>query len=606
MAFNDDKYLNPRIELTKRRANQSITIGDGPILFDADGREIRAQTGGGAWGGNTGVVVSRANSGFLLGGTGYAQHGASFRRRALAAWLPWAGSADTDIVRNLATLRARSRDLYMSFPVGKAAIETKVNNIVGTGIRPIPAPDAKILGITDDDAIELGKTILDNWRMYMESEACDWERNHNVYSKQAEIYRTKEMAGDAPVLFAYREDGKLPYSLKIRTIDPDRMCNPYQIPVPTVQENVWGGVELNQYNGPLTAYWIARFHPLDYGLLPQITTQRWDRVPVFTDEYLTRNALLHYNIERPQQRRGVPPLATCFELAKGLQRFVNEKIAKEVISNFFSVFVKSPMPTEDIFRQFEPEEIKEFYKVFPYDITMTPGGIVFGKPGDSVDIIKGDAGGSDYSTFSQYNFMIVCAALQVPYSVVMKRFEASYSASRAELEEFYERTVKVERQLHIDQVDQPIYEAFLGELILNKVLKFKKYFKDYSIKKALSRCLWTGIGQGSIDPLKDIQAAMLRVQLGISTVQREAMFANGTDWEDNLAQLDKEKKAYEDLGLTYLAFPGMTNIVREKVGAGEATAGTQVTKTEGEPGTKGEDTGEEPSQAPTPKQSQNV
>jgi lambda family phage portal protein len=585
----------------------TIELNRTPVLFDADGREIQAQS---PWGANAGVVVSRANSGFLVGGTGYAQHGASFRRRALAAWLPYPGSADTDIVRNQHVLRARSRDLYMSFPVGKAAIDTKTNNIIGTGVRPIPNPDAEVLEITPEEAADIGKQILSNWRMYMEDEACDWERNHNVYAKQAEIYKTKEMSGDAPLFFAYRDDGKLPFSLKLRTIDPDRLCNPFQIPVPTQQQNVWGGVELKKYNGPTVAYWIAQFHPLDYGLLPQISEQRWERVPVFSDDYLTRNALLHYNVERPQQRRGVPALATCFELAKGCQRFVNEKIGKEVISNFFSVFVKSPMPTEDIFREFEPEEIRQFYKVFPYDITMSPGGAVFGKPGDSIEIIKGDAGGSDFSSFSQYNFMIICAAIQVPYSIVMKKFEASYSASRAELEEFYQRTVQVERQQHIDQVDQPIYESFIGELILNKTLKMKmpnRYFRDFNFRKALSRCIWTGIGQGSIDPLKDVQAAMLRVQLGISTVQREAMLMNGTDWEDNAAQIAKEQKVFTDLGLTYLAFPGMENIVRQKVGAGEATEGTQVTQPTGQPGTKGEpDTGEQPSSAPTPKQTQNV
>lgn len=595
-----EHLLSPR--QLHRNAAKQVTLPNHPLLYDADGRAIEAQTD---WDSSrTGVVVSRANSGYLVGGTGYAQHGASFRRRALAAWLPYPGSADTDIVRNQNVLRARSRDLYMSFPVGKAAIDTKTNNVVGTGIRPIPSVDYETLEITEDDAKEVNKLILNNWRNYMENESCDWERTHNVYSKQAEIYRTKEMAGDAPLLFAYRQDGKLPFSLKLRTVDPDRLCNPYMIPVPTQEQNVWGGVELKKYNGPLAAYWFAQFHPLDYGLLPQVSEQRWKRISVFTDDYLTRNAVLHYNIERPQQRRGVPSLACCFELAKGLQRFVNEKIGKEVISNFFSVFVKSPMPTEDIFREFEPEEIREFYKVFPYDITMSPGGAVFGKPGDSIEIIKGDAGGSDFSAFSQYNFMIVCAAIQVPYSVVMKKFESSYSASRAELEEFYQRTVQVERQLMIDQVVQPMYEAFLGELILNKVLKFKKFFTDYTIRKALSRVIWTGIGQGSIDPLKDIQAAMLRVQLGVSTVQREAMLMNGTDWEDNVAQLAIEKEAFEDVELTYLAFPGMQNIVREKVGAGEATEGTQGTETEGEPGTKGQPGGAKGAQ--TPKQAQNV
>ena len=99
---------------------------------------------------------------------------------------------------------------------------------------------------------------------------------------------------------------------------------------------------------------------------------------------------------------------------------------------------------------------------------------------------------------------------------------------------------------------------------------------------------------------------MLRVQLGVSTVEREAMLMNGSDWEDNATQIIKEKKVFEDAGLTYLAFQGMPNVVREKIGSGEATAGTQVTPAEGEPGTKGEDTEEQPETgAPSPTKSQN-
>lgn len=576
------------IDRSKERAERSVTLNGKPVLFDDQGKEIRASDGLGNYDGQSGVVVSRANSGFLLGGTGYAQHGASFRRRALAAWLPIIGSPDTDIVRNVPILRGRSRDLYMSFPIARAAIDTKVNNVVGSGIRPIPIPDGKILGITDDDALELGKKILYFWRIYMESEHCDWERIHNVYTKQAEIYRTKEMSGDAPVLFAYRNDGKIPFSFKIRTIDPDRLLNPYNIPVPTLQQNVWGGVELDQYNGPLVAYWVAEFHPMDYGLLPQVVVQKWSRIPAFTDGYLGRNALLHYAVERPQQRRGVPALAVCFELAKGMQRFGNEKIAKEVISNFFSVFIKSPMPTEDIFRQMELEEVRQFFKVFPYDMAVAPGGAVFGKPGDSIDVIKSDLNGSDYTAFTDTNNIIICSAIQVPYNIVRKKFDASYSATRGEIEEFYHKTVKVDRQLHIDQVDQPIYEHFIGDLVMAGELRWNDYFTNFETRKALSRALWAGVGQGSVDPLKDIQAAMLRVQLGISTVQNESLLANGSNWEDNIAQLAIEKKAFEDVDLDYLAFPGLENIQKQKVGAGKASVGGESQPAEGDQGSQGE------------------
>jgi len=549
-------------------AEKQISVNGRPVLFDGNGREIRAESGA-----NTGIVVTRANSGFLLGGTGYAQHGASFRKRALAAWIPWAGSPDTDIVRNLPVLRARSRDLYMSYPFGKAAIETKVKNVVGTGIHCIPLPDYEELDMSEDEGIELGKLILKEWHLWS-TELCDWERTRDLTQKLQEIYRTKEMSGDAPVLFAHRNDGKYPYSLKIRTIDPDRLMNPFWIPVPTFEQNVWGGVELKHYNGPLEAYWIAQFHPLDYGLLPQITVQKWTRIPAFTDQYLTRNAILHYNIERPQQRRGVPPLAVCFELAKGMQRFINEKISKEVISNFFSVFIESPMPTEDVLRNagLEEEEIRQLYKVFPYDIALAPGGVTFMKPGDKVSFAQPELAGTDTKVFTEVMNSICSTAIGVPYEIVMMMFGESYSAARGAFEEFW-KAVKLERQLLIDQVLQPIYENFLGELVLEKVVKVKKYFTDYRIRKALSRCLWAGMAQGTIDPLKDIQAAMMRVQLGISTVQKESVAYNGSNWEENVIQLALEKKTFEDSDLTYLAFPGSPQLMKEQLGAQGASLG---------------------------------
>lgn len=592
MPVSDERlaFLREKQAL-KERADAQIVLNGKPLLFDADGREIEGDGIGGIQarvGDAVGGVVTRtSNSGFLLGGTGYAQHGASFRKRALAAWIPIAGSPDTDIVRNLAVLRARSRDLYMSFPIGKAAIDTKVNNVVGSGIRPIPSPDPVVLGLDESSVVELGKKILYYWRIYMEEPCCDWDRTNNIYQKQAEIYRTKEMSGDALVLFAYRDDGKIPFSFRIRTIEPDRLMNPYHIPVPTPDQNVWGGVELRGYNGPLAAYWIAQFHPMDYGFVPTVAIQKWDRVPIFNDEYMSRNALLHFGAERAQQRRGVPPLAVCFEVAKGMQRFVNEKISKEVISNFFSVFVKSPLPTEDIFRQMELKEVRQFFKVFPYDITMAPGGAIFGKPGDEISVIKSETHGTDYQTFSDSNFIIICAALQVPFNIVRKKFDASYSASRAELEEFYNKTVRIERQVLIDQVVQPIYEHFIGELVLQGFLPYKTFFSDYEMRKALSRCLWAGIGQGSVDPLKDIQAAMLRVQLGVSTLEKEAMLANGSNWEDNVEQIANEKETFEDLDLTYLAFPGVPGLQTVKVGGGKG--GTNVGQSPEEEGAEGGD-----------------
>jgi lambda family phage portal protein len=584
-----------------RRYNDRLTHAVGsahmltrPLLYDANGLQIEASNGNGGSLPSGGSRVIRGNSGYLYGGTGYAQHGASFRKRALATWVPWTGSPDTDIVRNLPVLRGRSRDLYMSFPVARAAIDTKVQNVIGTGLRPMPLPDGDVLGITEEATVELSDLILREWRTWFEDELCDWDRQHSGYTKQAEIYRTKEMAGDAPLLFVYREDGRFPYELRLRTIDPDRIMNPYQIPYPTEKENVWGGIEMDGFNGPICAMWVAQFHPQDFGMSLSSNLQDWERIELFNDTYFVRNALLHMNIERPQQRRGVPPLAVALEMAKGLLRFTNEKINKEVITNMFAAFVTSPMPSEDMFRQMgcTEEQIMEFYRIFPYDIMMAPGGITFMKPGDSVTFANPPIGGTEYKVYQEINNIMLCAAIQVPYEIAIKHFSASYSASRAAIEEF-SKSIRVDRQLCIDQVCQPIYENFIGELVLGKTLKFKKYFKDYRIRKALSRCLWTGISQGTIDPLKDIQAAMLRIQTGVSTVQRESMQANGSDWEENVLQLAKEKEWFEESGLAFLASAGAG---ASGVGAGGASKSKKQQPTEEVEEEKKEEEPSEPSE----------
>ena len=56
----------------------------------------------------------------LLGG----YNGASLRRPALQNWNPYAGDANSDIIADLPTLVARSRDLERNSPIGAAAINT--------------------------------------------------------------------------------------------------------------------------------------------------------------------------------------------------------------------------------------------------------------------------------------------------------------------------------------------------------------------------------------------------------------------------------------------------------------------------------------------------
>jgi capsid protein len=57
-----------------------------------------------------------------------------------------AGSPDSDLLEELPTLVSRSRDLARNHGVASGAIQTLVDNVVGTGLRLSALPDYKALG----------------------------------------------------------------------------------------------------------------------------------------------------------------------------------------------------------------------------------------------------------------------------------------------------------------------------------------------------------------------------------------------------------------------------------------------------------------------------
>ena len=59
-------------------------------------------------------------------------NGGSLNRVALRNYNPGVGDANSDIIQDLDTLRARSRDLTRNSPVGGGAVHTQVNNVIGT------------------------------------------------------------------------------------------------------------------------------------------------------------------------------------------------------------------------------------------------------------------------------------------------------------------------------------------------------------------------------------------------------------------------------------------------------------------------------------------
>jgi capsid protein len=89
------------------------------------------------------------------------------------------------------------------------------------------------------------------------------------------------------------------------------------------------------------------------------------------------------------------------------------------------------------------------------------------------------------------------------------------------------------------------------EAVAKGIIDAPGFFDDPRIQRAWTKCSWSGSSPGSIDPLKEVMASDKKVKLGVSTLERESLEINGSDWRANTMQQGIEADLCEEQGLPY-------------------------------------------------------
>ena len=155
---------------------------------------------------------------------------------------------------------------------------------------------------------------------------------------------------------------------------------------------------------------------------------------------------------------------------------------------------------------------------------------------------------SNFESFTTALAKHVGAALEIPYELLLKNFTASYSASRAALLEAW-KAFRMRRTWFANDFCQPIYEVWLREAVSIGRIDAPGFFNDPIITKAWARAEWHGPAPGQVDPVKEVQAAQMRVQNGFSTRERESIELIGSDFDRNIDQLQREVERMKAAGI---------------------------------------------------------
>lgn len=105
------------------------------------------------------------------------------------------------------------------------------------------------------------------------------------------------------------------------------------------------------------------------------------------------------------------------------------------------------------------------------------------------------------------------------------------------------------RKWFVDDFCQPIYEVWLAEAVARGRINAPGFFTDPLIRAAWCGARWIGPVQGSLDPLKEVKAAVLQIQHGIKTHEQITRETGGGDWNENVEQLVIENEKLAAAGI---------------------------------------------------------
>lgn len=486
----------------------------------------------------------------IYGYKGYGSAGASTRKRSTKGFTAQSGSPREDIDDNNYTLRQRGRLLYMGAPVATSAIKTHRTNTIGTGLRLNPRPDMQVLGLTQEQATEWVHRVKREFGIWAsKKDACDATGLNDFYELQQLMLVSWLTSGDVFALVQQNEPTVMrPYSLRLRALEADLVATPTDMggitsaiaKNPATGNRVFDGVEVDD-SGRVVAYHIRNTYPYEN----TIVRTEYKRIEARGKETEMPNILHLMSAERPDQYRGVSFIAPVIISLLQMNRYTESELTAALVNSYLTAYVQtSTAEGENPFNEATPEGDTDSRD--PNDYEMGPGQVNFLQPGENIVTVDPKHPVSGFAAFCEAVCTQMGAALEIPSEILLKKFTASYSASRGALLEAW-KSFRMYRTWFVNDFCRPVYELWLSEAVARGRISAPGFFTDPLIHEAWLGAQWIGPSQGQLDPNKEISAEILACQHGFSTHEDSALRINGSDFSANVEQLAREYEQLETI-----------------------------------------------------------
>lgn len=507
----------------------------------------------------------------------------------MSNWWPFSGSADRDILNESRLVTDRIRDLVRNNGWASGAVQREIDSIIGANFRPEPFIDHHALGITFDQAVELGDAFEREWSLFANDSQryCDVTRHDDWHGLAGLMFRHKRIDGENLGVVLWRPRAGARYSTCLQVVDPDRLGNPDGR---SDDDTLRGGVELDG-DGAAIAYWIAKGHPRDVGS-STIPSWEWERVPRETP--WGRPMVIHdFDRLRAGQHRGLSAFAPMLKNMKMLDRYQAAELSAALLNATLAAFIESPFDHEflmEMLAESGGDQAFDKYQGRRSDFHaargISMGGVKIPAlfPGEKIGMLNATRPSVQMDAFAGAMLRNFAAGLptHTAQTVSMDYSDVNYSSARAAMVVAARSTIR-ERLSFGVRTGSQIYHCVIEEAIMRGYVKLPDGAPPFhQAREVYLAADWMGPAQGWVDPVKEAQAAGIRIDGGLSTLKDECA-EQGRDWRDVMMQRAKEAKFAESLGIP----------VPDRAKAGKVKPRTDVEDEKQHRKDEAEDTGEE-------------
>lgn len=457
--------------------------------------------------------------------------GKGFKRRSYAAarggrlfgdFLQSGNSADSELRFTLEVMRNRSRELVRDNEFARRYMNLLKTNIIGdSGFH------LQVKARNDDGKLDAaGNTIIENaWKRWGRLGSPTADGRMSWYDCQR--LAIEALARDGEVFIKKISNSKYKDGFSIQFLEADLIDEKKNEKLENGNQ-IRMGVELDKSHRPV-AYHILTTHPGDrYYYNTQ--SQKHTRVPA--DE------IIHiFMPNRTHQTRGEPFMVSAMSALKMLHAYREAEVIAARIGASKMGIITTPTGDEFVGDGYE-NDFQPVIEVEPGSFHQLPAGF-------KMDMFDPDHPNTGYAEFESAMLRGISSGLNVSYASLSNDLSSvNYSSIRQGALDERDGYRALQRFM-IEHFVEPVFRAWLSSAmdfggIPLPTQKYDKFSDNANFR---------GRGWNWVDPLKEINAAVVGLQNGVLSMQDVA--ANyGRDVEETFNQIARDKEMAEQFGLS--------------------------------------------------------